>query len=265
MTNIDINVTLNENERINRVNDDIALIEHKDGLTFGTDALLLAGYIEKNGKRALEIGGGTGIISLLTLKRNKFDSVDCCEIQETFCDIIKRNAALAALEDRLTVLNLDIRDYKSNKQYDTLFTNPPYMLVSGRRNENDKKNIARHELNGGICDFLLAAKRLLKFGGRFYAVYRPDRLADLLFAMKSASIEPKRITFVYADCLSEPSMVLTEGRMGGKSGMKVTRPLIIYKDKEHTQESADMEYILKNGSFPDDFTLGNRGRKNGRA
>lgn len=254
---------LNTDERIDRVNDGIELIQRTDGLTFGTDALLLAGYIKKTRGKALEIGGGTGIISLLCLTREKFEAVDCCEIQEIYTDIIARNAKINGLEKRLSVIHGDVRHIKVTEQYDAVFTNPPYMTAaSGKSNRSETKNTARHEMNGGIYDFCAAAKKHLKYGGSFYAVYRPTRLADLIAAMKAAGIEPKRITLVHADVRSEPSIVLVEGRRGGKEGAYVTRPLIIYGDAEHTVESDDMRYITDSGSFPNDFFSVSKGRKN---
>lgn len=94
---------------------------------------------------------------------------------------------------------------------------------------------------------------MLKFGGCFAAVYRTDRLIDLISAMRESKLEPKRLTLVHADTESEPSMALIEGRAGGKAGLLVTRPLIIYKDKSHGEYSQDMKYIMENGSFPSDF------------
>ncbi len=253
---------LRENERLDRVNDDIELIQRTDGLTFGTDALLLASYIEPGARRALEIGGGTGIISLLCLARGRFDTVECCEVQELFADIIKRNAEHNGFSERLTVKNADIRELETKEPFDAVFTNPPYMRsTSGRANENPGKNIARHEIHGGIDDFCAAAKRLLRFGGSFYAVYRPDRLCDLISAMKNARLEPKRMTLVHADIQARPSMILIEGRMGGKPALVLTRPLVIYKDRAHKLESEDMKYILEKGAFPDDFS-GRSGKRN---
>ena len=124
---------------------------------------------------------------------------------------------------------------------------------SGRENVKKKKNIARHEVCGGIFDFCESAKRMLKFGGNFVAVYRTDRLIDLIDGMRANKLEPKRMTFVHADTDSEPSMVLIEAKAGGRSGMLVTKPLIIYRDKEHKTYSEDMNYIMENGSFPSDF------------
>ena len=238
-------------ERIDFVNDSLKLIQKTDGLTFGTDALLLAGYISGKYKSALEIGGGTGIISMLVLTRNKAEKAIAVEVQEEFATLIERNAELNGLSEKLNAVISDIRDYKSGEEFDIIFTNPPYMKTSsGKANELDKKNIARHEVFGNIEDFTIAAKRLLKFGGTFAVVYRPDRLTDLICAMRGAKLEPKRVTFVHADTESESSMVLVEAKSGGKSGMILTRPLIIYKDKSHSEYSEDMKYIMDNGSFP---------------
>ncbi len=238
-------------ERRDRVNDSLTLIQNTDGLTFGTDALLLAGYISGKYSEGCELGSGSGIISMLLLTREKITHVTALEVQEEYARLTARNAEENGLTDRLTAVCADVREYSDTDGYDIVYTNPPYMkTTSGKENTEGKKNIARHEVMGDIGDFCAAAKRLLKYGGRFAAVYRPDRLTDLVFAMREAALEPKRATFVHADTESEPSMVLIEGRSGGKSGMLITRPLIIYKDKLHKEYTPDMEYIMENGAFP---------------
>ena len=241
-------------ERIDYVNDNLRLIQKTDGLTFGTDALLLASYVSGNFSSGCEFGGGSGIISLLLLTRGKLGNIKSLEVQEEYAELINRNAELNSLTDRLLGVHTDLREYSPGVEFDIVFTNPPYMKNnSGRANNLSKKNIARHEIMGGIEDFTRSAKRLLKFGGSFYAVYRPDRLCDLLFEMRAAGIEPKRMTLVYANEMSEPSMALVEGRLGGKSGLYLTRPLIIYKDKSNAEYGDDMNYIMEHGSFPCEF------------
>lgn len=241
-------------ERCDFVNDKLRLIQKTDGLTFGTDALLLAGYINGKYKNGCEIGSGSGIISMLLLTRNKLDKTVALEVQSEYADLTEKNAVLNGLSDRLTTVCTDVREYKSECEFDIVYTNPPYMKTnSGRKNEAEKKNIARHEVCGGIGDFCRAARRLLKFGGTFAAVYRPDRLCDLFSSMRENRLEPKRITFVYADTESEPSMALVEAKAGGKCGLLVTRPLIIYSDKSHSIYSNDMNYIMENGSFPEGY------------
>ena len=241
--------------RYDRVNDDIQLIQIEDGLTFGTDALLLAAYIDRKYKTAIELGAGTGIISLLLLTRDKVESVTALEVQEEYANLTKNNAKLNNLSDRLSVIHTDLREYNT-RECDLLFTNPPYMKNnSGKSNMSSKKNIARHEVNGTIDDFCKHGSRMLKFGGTFAVVYRQDRLSELMHAMHAASLESKRMTFVHADCVSQPSMVLVEAKKGGKCGLKVTRPLIIYKSNEHKEYTDDYNFIMDNGKFPEDFSV----------
>ena len=247
-------MNLYENERIDYVNDSLSLIQKTDGLTFGTDALLLAGFVSGKYSAAIELGGGSGIISMLLLTRDKVKKCTVLEVQPEYADLINRNAELNGLSDRLRGIGIDIRDYIPEKESELVFTNPPYMKsTSGRGNTLSAKNIARHEICGGISDFMKVGARMLKFGGILAAVYRPDRLTDIICAMRENNLEPKRLTLVYADTESEPSMVLIEAKKGGKSGMLLTPPLIIYEDKTHKKYSPDMEYIMENGSFPSHF------------
>lgn len=241
-------------ERCDFVNDNLKLIQKTDGLTFGTDALLLAGYINGKYKRGCEIGSGSGIISLLLITREKIGSCVALEVQEEYAILTKRNAELNSLQEKLQTIHTDVRDYKPEGEFDIVYSNPPYMKTdSGKKNALDKKNIARHEVCGDITDFCKSARKMLKFGGCFAAVYRPDRLIDLLSAMRNNNIEPKRITFVHADTKSEPSIALVEGKAGGKCGLLVTKPLIIYEDRTHKGYSEDMKYIMENGSFPSEY------------
>lgn len=241
-------------ERRDYVNDKLTLIQDTEGLTFGTDALLLAGYIGGKHRRGCEIGSGSGIITMLLLTRNKLSEAVALEVQEEYADLSKRNAEANGLGDRMKVVHTDARDYKCEGEMDIVYTNPPYMKTdSGKSCVRNKKNIARHEVFGDIYDFCKSARRMLKYGGYFAAVYRTDRLIDLIDAMRENDIEPKRLTLVHADTESEPSMALIEGRAGGRCGLTLTRPLIIYTDKGHASYGDDMKFIMENGSFPSDY------------
>lgn len=245
-------------EKTERVNDDLVLTSRTDGLQFGTDALLLAAYIDDGYGRGIEYGAGTGIISLLLLSRNKVKHIDAVEVQRTYAELTQRNAEQNGLCDRLTVHAADLRELSFDGA-ELVFTNPPYMkATSGKQNESEHKRIARHEAFGTIGEFLQTAKRHLKWGGDFFAVYRPDRTVDLLAAMRECGVEPKRLTFVHADTEAVPSMLLVEGKRGGKSALHLTRPLILYTDTSHREYTADMRYILEKGYFPDGFKFGRK-------
>ena len=230
-----MNNILLENETLTEVNESIKLIQKKNGLTFGTDAFLLASFIKaQKNSVAVELGGGTGIISLLCASRDKFKVIYCAEIQKDFAEIIERNAQLNSLGNKVISLYSDIRDIKSSAfgfEIDAVFSNPPYMKTdSGKRNDHDEKYIARHEVCGDIGDFCACAKRLLKHGGFFYCVWRPDRLADLICAMRKNNLEPKEMCFVHANTTSEPSMVLVKAKKGASSGAIIYKPLFLNED-----------------------------------
>jgi len=233
---------LAEHERLDTVNEQIRLIQNKKGLTFGTDAYLLSAFVRPQPyEHAVDLGSGTGIIPLLLLSRNKVRTVTAVEVQPEFAELISRNAALNAMEARIRPLCADVRTLMPNDiggEVALVVSNPPYMkCTSGKRNEHDEKYIARHEVCGSVADFCACAGRLLKHGGRFVCVFRPDRLTELLDAMHSARLEPKRMTFVHADAFSEPSSVLIEAVKGAAPSLRVLPPLLLYLPQEPDAKS----------------------------
>lgn len=234
---------INDTERINEINENLRLIEKKDSLTFGTDAYLLSAYLKaRQSSVGVELGCGSGVVSLLALTKKKCRHVYGIEVQEEIAEVAKRNAELNSLDDKFTVISSDLREIKASDiggEADVVFSNPPYMRAdSGKLNANEQKNISRHEIFGEINDFCACAKRLLKHGGDFYVVYRPDRMADLIFALKSNNLEPKRLTFIHKDTDTPPSLLLISAKLGGNSGMTTSAPVYIYKKgtNEYTEE-----------------------------
>ncbi len=234
---------LKENERINIINENLRLIENKESLTFGTDAFLLSAYLPKKANSVcVELGVGSGVISLLALTKKKCRHVYGFEVQKNIADIASRNAELNELSGDFTVINKDLRHagvLDIGKEVDTVFSNPPYMKKdSGKQNGNESKNASRHEIFGEINDFCACAKKLLKHGGNFYVVYRPDRMIDLLFALRSNNLEPKRITFIHSNSHTPPSLLLVCAKLGGSAGLVIDKPVYIYKDgtTEYTEQ-----------------------------
>ena len=121
-------VFLYEGERLDAVNEKINLIQKKDGLTFGTDAFLLASFIKpRKSGRALELGAGTGIISLLLAAKEKFSEIHALEVQEDFATLTARNVAINGLEDKIKISCLDVRELRASSfgEFDVVFSNPP--------------------------------------------------------------------------------------------------------------------------------------------
>ena len=83
---------------------------------------------------------------------------------------------------------------------------------------------------------------MLEWGSPFYVVYRPDRLCDLISAMRSSGIEPKRMCFVQCDELHEPSLVLVEGIRGGSAALRLL-PTLMLRDRDENDSERYREII----------------------
>ncbi|MBQ7337009.1 MAG: methyltransferase [Clostridia bacterium] len=231
-------ITLAADERLDRINENVTLIQKKNGLTFGTDAYLLSAFVRRQRTaRCVDLGSGTGVIPLLLCAVDKVRVSCAVEIQRDFASLIARNAAHNQMQTRVLPLCADVRDLRPSflpaemgqAQVDMVTANPPYMRINaGARNREDAKYLARHEVCGDIVDFCACAARLLHSGGSFYCVYRPDRLSTLMRAMAQNRLEPKRMAFVHADAESEPSMVLIEARLDGAPALRLLPPLILH-------------------------------------
>ena len=90
-------------EKIIEINENLTLIQKKNGLTFGTDAYLLSAFIhESRYRRGVDLGSGTGVIPLLCASKAKGAHIYAVEIHEQFTSLIKRNAALNGMSDKIT-------------------------------------------------------------------------------------------------------------------------------------------------------------------
>lgn len=237
------------------INNNIRLSEYTDGLRFGTDALLLAAFATggKN-KVCVDIGSGSGSVGLLLLSYGKAASVTGLEIQEKYALLGAENAKANGYADVYTSLCGDLKDHRKlfrSGCADFVVTNPPYMPPDcGRKNESEEKLIARHEVRCGIADVCRCASFVLRSGGDFYAVYRPERLTDLLCAMRESSIEPKRFIPVCPTASEKPSLILVAGRRNAKPGL-TWRQLAMYTDASHGTYTADAAEAVANGRIPD--------------
>ena len=210
---------------------DHSIYQYSDGFSFGTDAVLLSGFIRtrKNSVGA-EFGTGTGIIPLLLSMHKEFKKIYALEIQEEYAALAKENVALNGFEDRVEVLCGDLKEAEKIIPFpcDFVFTNPPYMKKdSGKMNDTEKKRIARHEVKCDIRDVCRAAASLLQDKGEFFCVYRMLRLPELFSAMKEYLLEPKDMIPVISTPGSDPALVLVRGVKGAKPDLKCRAPFLI--------------------------------------
>ncbi|WP_077612872.1 tRNA1(Val) (adenine(37)-N6)-methyltransferase [Clostridium sp. Marseille-P2415] len=229
-------IDLKENERIDDLQrNGYQIIQNRDGFCFGMDAVLLSGFASvKPGEKAVDLGTGTGIIPILLEAKYQGLHYTGLEIQKEMADMARRSVALNHLEDKITIVTGDIKEASrlfGAASFDVVTSNPPYMNdAHGLKNPDLPKAVARHEVLCTLDDVVREAARLLRPGGRFYLVHRPHRLTEIITALKSCRLEPKRMKMVHPFVDKEANMVLIEAVRGGKSMIKVEAPVIVYQE-----------------------------------
>ena len=250
---------INDDERIDEINEYLKIIQKKDGLTFTTDAYLLAAFVSGHSERCADLGAGTGVVSLLCVQKNKAQTVTAIERQPELAELIVRNAALNSLSDRIVSLCDDVREVGRGNvggALDAVFANPPYFCAgAGMAAKSKLMHDARFEEHGTFADFASCAARLLRGGGSFYVVHRADRIADVLDGMRAAGIEPKRMILVYPDAKSSPNLLLCEGKKGAGAGLTIAPPLVMYTaerkytpELDRVYENCSLDFMFERGA-----------------
>lgn len=206
----------------------------------GTDAFLL-GAFPKLRRDALvcDLGAGTGLIGLLLLAREPSIRLHNVELQKAPLRLAERTAAANGFTVQQHLGDLrTMPDLPETGRFDLVVSNPPYFAAAaGPACGEEALRLARSEEGCTIFDVCRRAGRLLRWGGTFAAVYRPERLCDLLEAMRRFKLEPKRLRLVQHNSAAAPSLVLAEGRRGGKPGLTVEPPLVLHRlDGSDTEE-----------------------------
>lgn len=194
---------------------------------FGTDAFLLSDFCRvKYAQTALDIGSGCGIIPLRWKDNGHRALAVALEIDSRGSRLTQKSIELNGIDNMIAV-NGDIRSWESDIQFDVISCNPPY-FTAGKHKDDEKKASFRHQITLTDRDVAQAAYRLLKDNGKLCVCQRPQRLARVIYAMKSNRIEPKIIRFVRQRTDSpNPWLVLVDGRKNGGEGLTVMPDLIM--------------------------------------
>ncbi len=225
---------------------------------FGTDAVLLSDFARRccgfsfQKSVACDLGTGCGIIPLLWYRHPTEHPLKtwCVDIQPQAVAQLK--ATLAQYPNpKIRPIESDLKDLQGKIPFQAchlITCNPPYKKQgAGILSERAPAQTARHETQCTISDIAEISRRLLKEGGRLCLSQRPERLADVLGAMRQNRLEPKRLRFVQKNAGSAPWLFLIEGRLGGRSFLQIEAPLLMEDDEGNpTQE---IEQIYTQGKY----------------
>ncbi len=211
----------------------LELIQPKHGYRFSVEAILLGRFAHAGTRdRVLELGAGCGVVSIMIAALCRPREVVAIELQPQLAELIERNAALNDLKS-VRAISADLRTRKiagaEPASFDLIVANPPYRAAAtGRENPGRGRRLARGESTATLLDFVAAARRYGRRGARIAFIFTARRTAELLSAMRSHQLEPKRIRFVHPRLAMPASVVMVEARVDGGIEVTVEPPLILY-------------------------------------
>lgn len=219
--------------------DNLKLYQYKSGYGFTSDSVILSNFIKaKKTDVCVEIGTGSGIISILVNYKNGPKKIYAFEIQEKYATLAQKNIEYNQMRN-VEIINSDIKNYKSylEKQVDVVFCNPPYYKEGiCKQSENEDIAICKHEKHLPLKTLLETASKLLKFGGKFYFVYPANRLDEIMVELNKQGLQPKKMFFCQPNINKKANTVFIQCIKGGKLGVNILPTLITNNlDGEYVQ------------------------------
>lgn len=202
-----------------------------------TDSMVLADFVRlPKGARVLDLGSGCGTIGVMLCGKDKSCTVTGIELDETAHRTALENIRRNGLESRLYSLCGDLRTMPPEitpGSFHCCVSNPPYF--SGGE-ASRKTPLARRDDCCTANDLFAAAARALRYGGDFFLVHKPERLAQLCHQAGNHGLEPKVLRLVRHRPSSPIGMILLQCRKGGKPGLKIEEMTLFNTDGTPTED-----------------------------
>lgn len=208
-----------------------------------TDSMCLAHFVRlPRQARVLDLGSGCGTLGLLLCSRDGNCTVTGLELSEHAHLEALENIRRNSLDRRMESICRDLRNisgFAATGSFDLCISNPPY-FTGGPASK--AAPLARRDDCCSIPELMASAAYALKYGGDFYLVHKPERLAELISAASANKLEAKRLCLVRHRKGSPAALVLLAFRKGAKSGLTLEEwalhhangtPTEIYKNIYH--------------------------------
>lgn len=164
----------------------------------GTDAMLLGAHLPKGQQvRALDIGAGTGVLSLMVAQQNPESEIIALELEQGAYEEAEFNVSRSVFNKQIQVFQGDVLEYSAEEGFDLIFTNPPFFEKSEKSSDH-KRVLARHDEGLPLAQLFLKVQELLNPSGVFYMIYPADRLDRLLHQAMEVNFHIEREIEIFA-------------------------------------------------------------------
>lgn len=176
----------------------------------GTDGVLLGAWVDVcNATHALDIGTGTGLISLMIAQRSDSLQIDAIDIDHNAIVQAQTNINQSPFNNRITTHKAALQEHYSESKYDLIVSNPPFFNDS-LKSTNNQRNLARHTDSLSAEELLESAARLLTEQGKLSLIYPHKYKERLIMLAPQYNLNISRLTDVYPTPTSEPKRILIE-------------------------------------------------------
>lgn len=222
----------------------IKMIHKNKSYSFGIDSILLLDFAKmKRDKKLVDIGSGSGILSLGASAYYNPQKIYAIEIQKEKADLLIKNLDLNKIKN-IEVINEDLNTVNLGvNNIDYIITNPPYYKINDNiGNKSEEFLISRQEKYLTLENIFKFANKTLKDKGKLFMIHKPERMIDIL--SKSNNLKPKRIRFASSTFDKKPQFILIEFVKNAKDGLKIEDPLIIYENGSYSHEVKKINGII---------------------
>jgi len=225
----------------------------RTGYRAGVDAVLLAAGVPATaGQSVLDLGCGVGVASLCLGARVPGLTLSGVEVQQHYADLARRNSTENGIA--LTVHTGDLSQMPAalrQQSFDHVIANPPYYRAPARTAARDIGRETAHAEATPLANWIDAATRRLRHGGRMTMIQRADRLQDLLAAC-DGRLGTLKIWPVQPRIGQSAVLVLLIARKGGKAALELRNPLILHTGSGHEVDAESytesIRAVLRDGA-----------------
>jgi tRNA1Val (adenine37-N6)-methyltransferase len=204
-----------------------------------TDACVLGAWTDlENAGRILDMGAGTGLLSLMAAQRNTHALIDAVEIDSDAFTQAGENVAKSPFHHRIKLYHAAAQEFDAGLQYDVIISNPPF-FQDDLKSPDKKKNLAHHAHSLDFEALIRTAERLMKATGKFQVLFPVEEGTRFQQKAENAGWALKRKLTLFHHAGKKPFRVLMELQKAEKNRNPVIENVLyVYENDGKTYHSA---------------------------
>ncbi len=215
-----------------------------------TDACLFGAWVaeEINNEKliinnCLDIGAGTGLLTLMAIQKNPEIKIDAIEIDKDAAEQAKINVGSSSWKEQINIVQDDVKEFSFEKEFDLIISNPPF-YEKEIRSATDSKNVAHHSQNLTLKELLAIIKNNLTPLGSFFLLLPYKRTEEIKELFKDNELNISKILFVRQSVKHDYFRIMIKGKLSEQNSLETEfNEMSIWDDSQ--QYTNEFKQLLK--------------------